>query len=562
MKSFDIRQAFNTFKPILKSKETLTQYQLSFFVTGFKLFTLQSLFGLLSVFFLYNCSTSQKSLSPGIEVIRFSGKIISPPKSFLKNSYKFQIRFYNCPSPFGKQNPDTGTYKFTNVDCRKNYYEKDFSSNKNEYTVDINSPEKWTHAYIRILETEPIEGMFSPGENPYWFSKADGNNLLHNFDFESMENPIPNLEGAKLAEKFAPIIAFKKDKKYLPSNLEKFSKFHKIQTYTGKNKDSELYEINDLRKNDYFEFEETKYGGDTYLYYHVRPADTMVSGTSPKALPGWRDNRNYRYAKSKGDIVISYYLWYDYNEGPSRMGNKHEGDFESFAILIDANGNAKRFMTTGHNHVMLDTSWNNINSIDNHPIIYIAHGNHGRDGGNPTSPYGGFETSLEAGNFLFNLLANPKDIFPGLEESHIIIPKSLNREKLKSVRVGPGEWIDKSKTRMVNASGLVIKEISKLVNWEEPGWIGKEAVSDPDKNHNISEESLYYQNFGGRLGKHPRGSIKIGEFKQYGKSPVNPPFKMNEEQHFTYEKPYKDRCEKVRIGDYCPKFIGDSLTPQ
>lgn len=522
-----------------------------------------SIFICMGIFVILSCSGGQKTLILGDKKLLFKGKILSPPKLFTKDTYSFQIRFYNCPDPFGKMNPDTGTYPIKPNDCRKNYQETEFSSKGSEYVREVVAPVSWTHVYIRLLGTDAISGMFSPGENPFWYKNSSQEaTLIHDFEFESMENPIPNAEAVKLAEKFAPIIALKKGKKFIPTNLEKFSKFHKMESYNGKNPDSSLYEISDTGKDKYLELDETKYGGETFIYFHLRPADTFVSGTSPNALPGWRDNRNYRYSKTKGDLVISFYLWYDYNEGPSRMGNKHEGDFESFAILLDATGNPKRFMTTGHNHVMLDTEWKNINSLENHPLLFIAHGNHNRDGGNPTSPYGGFETSLEAGNFIFNALANPKDIFPSIEESVLIIPKNLNREKLKALRIGPGEWIDPKKTKVLDVSSQILREIEKLVNWEEPGWIGKEAVADPDKNHNIAEESMYYQTFGGRLGKHPRTSLKIGEFMQYGKSPVNPPFKMNEEQHFTYEKPSRERCEKARIGDYCPKFFGDSRTPQ
>ncbi len=496
--------------------------------------------------------------------ILFSGKIISPPKVFEKPSYRLEVRFYNCPKSFGKMNPDTGTFPFVADDCRKNYLETLISSAGGDYSKEILPPVAWTHAYVRLLDTDPIEGLYSPGENPYWF-KSDNSptsSLVHNFDFESTENPIPDSEQVGLAEKVSPLIVLKKDKRFLPTNLEKFNSNFTKKTYLGKNLDSKLYELNDPRKDEYYKFDESLYGGNTHLYFHVRPADTFVSGTSANSLPGWRDNRNYRYSKAKADIVVSFYLWYDYNEGPSPMGNKHEGDFESFAILCDAKGTPKRFMATGHNHVMLDTEWKNINSIDNHPIIYIAHGNKGVDGGNPTSPYGGYETSLEAGNFLFNALANPKDIFPDIESAQIIVPKSLNKEKLKNIRIGPGEWIDPKKTKYVDISKSVSREIVKLVKWEEPAWIGKPAVSDPDKNHNVPEESAYFQNFPGRLGMHPKSTINFIKLIQYGKSPVNPPFKMNEEQHFTLEKPSRDRCEKARIGDYCPKFYGDNKTPQ
>ena len=515
------------------------------------------------IFFNLSCNGDLKPTLPlSVNKIKFSGKILSPPKQLDRDRFKLEIRFYNCPDTFGKKNAGTGTYPFKKGDCRKSYTKYEFLSDKYDYSQEVQTPIAWTHATIYLLETDLISGMYSPGENPFWFTARSGTEFTHNFDFESTENPIPDAEQYRLAEKFSPLIALKKDKKYLPTNLEKFNKKFTIQTYKGKNPDSELYEILDREKDNYFELDEKSYGGNTNLYFHVRPADTFVSGTSPNALPGWRDNRNYRYSKAKGDIVVSFYLWYDYNEGPSGMGNKHEGDFESFAILTDASGNPKRFMTTGHDHVMLDTEWKNINSIDHHPIIFIAHGNKGVDGGNPTSPYGGYETSLEAGNFLFNALANPKDIFPDISESQLIVPKSVNREKLRNLRIGPGEWIDKDKTRYLDVTKQISREIHSLIKWEEPAWIGKPAVNDPDKNHSIPDESVFFQNFSGRLGRHPRTNINFFTFTQYGRSPVNPPFKMNEEQHFTYEKPKEDRCEKVRKGDYCPKFKGDEKTPQ
>ncbi|MCB1180295.1 MAG: hypothetical protein KDK36_22135, partial [Leptospiraceae bacterium] len=390
------------------------------------------------------------------------------------------------------------------------------------------------------------------------------NSLNVNFNFKSMENPISDSEQIKIADKFSPIIVLNKDKKYIPTNLAKFSNVFQKKQNKSKKKDSINYDLEDAISDEYFVLDDSMYGkGETHLYYHVRYADTFISGTGENALPGWRDNRNYIYNKGGGDIVISFYLWYDYNDGPSGLGNQHEGDFESFAILLDKSHKPKRFMVTGHDHIMLDTDWKNINSFENHPIIYIAHGRGGADGGNPTSPYGGFETSLEAGNALFNWLANPKDIFPTIgENSKLIIPNNINPDDLKNLRIGPGEWISKENTKYVDASRFVDRKISRLVKWEEPGWINKKADKDPDKNHDVREEDTFFMNFRGRLGRHPNTSLSILKLVQYGKSPVNVPFKMNIEQHFTLQNPKEDRCEKVRIGDYCEKFKGDLKTPQ
>ena len=516
--------------------------------------------------FLFSCTTSQSILlvTESYE-IEISGQIQNLPKELQVTDLSLEVRFYSCPSlDFGKYNSDTGTYPFQKNDCRLKYSQKDYSLNRLKFSLNVNPLINWTHGSIELKGIQKVRGKFSAGENPFWFTKQESSSkkIEITYEFRSTENPIPDKIQTRLAEKFAPIIVLKKNKKFIPTNLAKYYKSHKIKS-SQKKFDSILYGHDYALKDEYLELDESLYGiGVTHLYYHVRYAKTFVSGTTKKALPGWRDNFNYYYERGNGDVVISYYLWYDFNEGPSPMGNQHEGDFESFAVLIDKNENPLRFMATGHNHVMLDTSWNNINSYNHHPIIYIAHGRNS-DGGNPTSPYGGYEVSLEAGNFLFNLIANPKDIFPEItEDAQIILPKDLEPNDLKNLRIGPGEWIDRKKTRYVDASKLVTKKIERLVRWEEPGWINQSPVSNPNKTYFVKAEDSFFMNWNGRIGRHPESKINFLQLTQYGKSPVNPPFKMNEEQHFTFEKPSHDRCEKGRIGDYCPKFIGDEKTPQ
>ncbi|MCX7997517.1 MAG: hypothetical protein N3A69_01010 [Leptospiraceae bacterium] len=496
---------------------------------------------------------------------QIAGKIVKLPNELREENFSLEIRFYNCPNPnFGKLNADSGIYPYQKEDCRLAFSKQEFSVNKEKFSQEVQIPLTWTHGFVFLKGIEKVRGKYSVGENPFWFLATDivENTLSVTFEFSSTENPIPDKEQYALAQKFAPILVLKKDKKFIPTNLSKYYGKYKVVTRENK-KDSSLYEHSHSLKDDYLELDESLYGkGETHLYFHVRYANTFVSGSSPKALPNWRDNFNYKYIQGDGSKVISYFFWYDYNEGPSPLGNRHEGDLESFAILVDAKGNPKRIMFTGHNHIMLDTAWNNINSFNNHPILYIAHGRNS-DGGNPTSPYGGYEVSLEAGNFLFNALANPKDIFPSIgEDSQIILPSDLRKEDLTNLRIGPGEWIDPNKTRYVNASAYVTRQIAKLVKWEEPAWLNEKAVFDPDKTHDVPKEEAFFMNWNGRIGRHVETKLNLLHFAQYGKSPVNPPFKMNEEQHFTLETPSRERCEKARIGDYCPKFYGDDKTPQ
>lgn len=492
--------------------------------------------------------------------ISFEGKLNSLPAVLKGKPLRLETRFYRCTeTDFGKLDADRGIYPRKKDDCRDKFISSSFSFNSEQnYKFEQEISSGWTHGFIRLLGVEEVSGKYSPGDNPFWFSPEDlsgGKTFSHDFSFISMKNPISEKRQEELGAVFAPIIVMKKGKKFYPSNLEKYHSRYKVEKYSGKKPDSGFYEVPDPGMDEYLVLDESLYGtGDTHLYYHVRPADVSVSGTSPKALPGWRDNRNYRYQAGSGEIVISYYFWYDYNEGPTSFGNSHEGDLESFAILLDRNGKPKRIMATGHNHVMVDTEWENINSFRNHPIVYIAHGNKGADGGNPTSFYGGHTVSLDAGNSLFTFITSPMDIFPEIgAESELILPSDLKKEDLVRLRIGPGEWIDKN-TKYADASSSAFRYVKKLVRWEEPGWI----ADSQSKNEPLSE----IFRFRGRLGRHPRSGLKIFELKQYGKSPVNVPFKMNDEQHFTLEKPRMDRCEKGLSGDYCPKFRGDRKTPQ
>jgi hypothetical protein len=217
-------------------------------------------------------------------------------------------------------------------------------------------------------------------------------------------------------------------------------------------------------------------------------------------------------------------------------------------------------MVTGHDHIMLDTAWNNINSLRDHPILFVAHGREA-DGGNPTSPYGGFEVTLSAGNDLFQSIADPKDIFPDpAGDVEVTLPADLEAGDLTGVRFGPGEHI--GDTRTLDLSGKIRAKIEKLVKWEEPGWVNQEADRDPDKHHDVDENIAWFMILPGRIGRHPRTSIQYLSLAQYGKSPRNAPFKLNIEQHFTFERPRRDRHYTALKGDYGPRFEGDDETPQ
>ena len=464
----------------------------------------------------------------------------------VKTPVDFSIEMQKPPAMLG-----SGPYRFRlRIYAGGDYTEEIiiFGGLSAEHRMDAS--EGWDRAFVELLDTGKIDGRYSPGPNPCWYENDGSGRIVRNIDFQSQENPIPDGRQAELAAAFAPIILMDRDKKYKPSNFEKF-----IDGYTIDKYESGSFMILD---------EAMETGGDTHIYYHVRYADTWVSGMNSPDPGKWRDNRNYRYSEGDGSIVISYWIWYDRNEGPTSFGNVHQGDLESCAVLVDADGRPLRFMTTGHDHIMLDTAWTNINSVGGHPLIYIAGGNRGADGGNPTSAYGGYRVDMDAGNPLFTFLTRPADIFPdpAAETTGAIIPSDLSAKDLRRVLIGPGMHIDSTASSYVDLSGRIIGTIAKLVKWEEPGWINLPADTDPDGHHRVDPAAAPFLAFDGRIGMHPESRLVLKKLKQFGASPENAPFKTNVEQHYTYEKPQSDRSHSTPGGSYGPKFEGDALTPQ
>lgn len=521
------------------------------------------------------------------KVFDFEKKIIQQSKEILTKKrdirLEFRGRIYNIPEginpPFTIRArvylcPELRNLHYSNSDqeifppCMDTFIEKIQKFETSQFSIDLDVPDDWTHSYIELLGLDAIKGKFSPGHNPNWFDYSTGEivTLRHDFVFRSQENPIPNKKQEEFATRFAPILVLQEGKKEIPSNLEKYHNNYKIEKVNNpkfkKNKFNPRYVEEDLMYMVLPDPEELPgYNKETdpiHIYYHVRYADTQVSGTQPEALPGFRDNYNYWYQKGDGKIVISYWIWMDRNYGPSKFGNYHQGDLESYSVLVDSKGNPLRILITGHNHILLDTEWNNINSWNHHPILYIASGNQS-DGGNPLSAYGGYEVFLDAGNALLNFISDPRDIFPDIEKnSFLILPRDVNIQDLHSVLIGPSIELGK----LVDLTNKKYRQIDKLVQWEEPGWIQESSFQDPDGNHIVPFEIADFLKFPGRIGKHPITKFQFFRLRRVGNSPENAPFKTNIEQHYTYEKPNYDRSHSGRLGDYGPKFYGNSLTPQ
>jgi hypothetical protein len=528
-------------------------------------------FLLISASLFLSCHTSHPAEStiqiPKPEIrLEFRGSLTKIPPGLVP-PYQFRARAYSCQGWDENYSPRVALRDYP--DCMSSFVEKIQEFETNEYKIDLDVPSNWSHAYIELINLESTRGMYSPGHNPNWFSFSKGEIITFQSDFifRSQENPIPDKKQIELAEKFSPILIMDSKKIEIPTNLEKYHGRVEIDSI-----DSEQSELGRLRTR--YELKKTPYMilpevdeipnynrnlDPTHLYVHVRYAGTTVSGTQAESLPGYRDDRNYWYEAGDGRFVVSYWLWYDYNYGPSPYGNTHQGDLESYSVLCDANGNPLRIMMTGHDQILLDTEWKNINSINHHPILYVGSGRKS-DGGNPTSAYGNNEVILDAKNIFFNWLAKPMDIFPDASgDVKIIIPKSIRSQQLTSVLIGANPVEGK----YVDLSHKAFRSIEKLVLWEEPGWINKPATKDdPDGHHKVDANIAEILKFNGQLGKHPKTMIDSLRLTQFGKSPRNAPFKINIEQHYSYERPRIDRSYSGKMGNYGPKFVGDASTPQ
>ncbi len=426
---------------------------------------------------------------------------------------------------------------------------------------------------------------YSPGFNPYWeFTKEYLDRpgaiaklpltFVRDIRMISMENPIPNSVALQMAKRHAPILVFDKGKDHLPTNLEKFYHNHTKEQYKVKSKDKEglpPFKGDYLRFPDLAKFKKLAQNKESYLYAHVRPLPTFFTGQQTGRLEDFHAG-NYWYGKKTEGFVISYWFWYDRAEGPSYLGNSHQGDWQGFAVLLDKNKKPLRILTIGHGKIMVDTSWQNINSVNGHPILYVASG-FASDGTNvtiPSIPVKGkkindrLSIGVKLQKNMVDWFGFAKDKFPKPGGSiKLLIPSSkvwgsfgLMPTQLGSVWLG-------AKDHTLDWSKKIAGSWQKLILWEEPGWVNQPADKDPDGHHKVPANSAFYMNFNGRVGRHPFRFLKYFMPQYIGQSPMNVPFEINENNIFTREYPRKDRSHfNYDKKSYGPFWQGNESTPQ
>jgi len=81
----------------------------------------------------------------------------------------------------------------------------------------------------------------------------------------------------------------------------------------------------------------------------------------------------YAHVVRNGDsTIIQYWLFYIYNNGPL---NDHQGDIEVVEVFLDNAGNAQTVLLSQHGAGQ-NAAWNDVEKVDNHPVVYVAQGSH------------------------------------------------------------------------------------------------------------------------------------------------------------------------------------------
>ncbi len=423
----------------------------------------------------------------------------------------------------------------------------------------INYQQQFQNKYLR----------YSPGYNPFWeFTKEYLNhkNALPSIPVETvrdirllpMENPISSSTAEAVAVKYAPILVFAKDKEFLPSNIEKYFFYHSKEIYQVAKKNragAPPHQGSYLRLGDSSKHAKLKELSSPFLYYHIRPMATHYTGEQTGRLEDfqpdyyWYDNKN-----SKG-YVLSYWFWYDSTSGPSYLGNQHQGGWQGYSVLLDPQFQPIRIATIGHNSILVDTHWDNINSVNGHPILYVAKG-FWSDGSNVTIPniplnqkdLQAISIPVKTESSMINALGFAKDRFPLMKKGKfkVITPPqnwNLPGQLLASVALGADQnfLLDFSEHRAL--------EWKKIVRWQEPGLVKSDEGKDP-----LQSEKTYYQGFHGRTGKDPFFHLQWLPLQFYGKSPTTPPFERSSANIFIREMPKEERYFSFYPGKHYGPF--------
>ncbi len=171
---------------------------------------------------------------------------------------------------------------------------------------------------------------------------------------------------AEIASKFAPNLQFAGGEKFFPVSLD----YHisnsdlKLKSSGGDQVVSSSPTIDTISN-----FPD----GDYYLDNKLGGLEEIYSDYSSKksAFP---PVVYVRVTPDRGSIVVQYWFFYAYNEGPL---NEHEGDWEMIELILDQSGSNPKSSSYSQHLSGQSASWGDVEKrSDTHPIVYVALGSH------------------------------------------------------------------------------------------------------------------------------------------------------------------------------------------
>ena len=168
-----------------------------------------------------------------------------------------------------------------------------------------------------------------------------------------------------LASQYAPVLHFTQGEKFYPTSVDYITNSSVLKQRNSDGTSSVIYSeptpdnLGTYTSSDLF----LKNKWDTL-------EDITADYASNAASLGY-----YAYVhvvRSSSSIVVQYWLFYIYNNGPL---NDHEGDIEVVQVFLDGSGNPKTVLASQHGAGQ-NAAWGDVEKSDMHPVIYVAQGSH------------------------------------------------------------------------------------------------------------------------------------------------------------------------------------------
>jgi len=169
---------------------------------------------------------------------------------------------------------------------------------------------------------------------------------------------------AGLASMFAPVLHFTSGERFYPTSVDYLIGSSVLK---GRLANGSSVLITPTPSNSTL----GNYNSSTYLESKLGTFDAIAADYSTK-MSGLGYFSYLHVVNSTSQIVLQYWLFYAYNNGPL---NNHQGDLEVVEVFLDSSGNPLRAVYSQHG-AGENAAWSDVGKVDTHPVVYVAQGSH------------------------------------------------------------------------------------------------------------------------------------------------------------------------------------------